>query len=1108
MILQALHLMRFASLPGLCRLTVIFFIDATRVILCLDKARHRHHGIEDRDTPPDEKKKTLASLFRSNGVAAHLVSHLHYRDVINASCLVFKSNVKVPRTTQHMVDCYAICTGCYLLRGAGQPAPLLATLHPGNLAVQRASCPDSAMASLWGPGKIPLCLHCSSLDTDQITAIREERETKSLRMGTSLRRRIYCAKCAKALPGNRKRWWQYDCGPGGLKHSHECHWVGHSIKNTTASAFATSSESSSSHVTNSPSIPRERIGPAKLHLRDELLKMYWDGVRREIPPILLTLKKWQRHYANVTLPVEKDRHVHGYDTFLDSVSHTSRQFTHRYESTHKQSEEVQGGGDNPPSYTEALADRGWDIFAELKSSNMRGEIRAALASEDDSEDTPRIRARMLLQSAQFLDIDKVIEYRAPEKLFSFWKRPPTPQMSAESYDGTNMPVFSYLTCFDCCAIIRGSMFRNLQDAEITVCEQCYIDKHYGQASFTKLHKQSCLDAAVPPKVASSICQCVGVKKRDNTGKTRTLFPIDEAQDGSKHLNEDGKIGRPRCGLFELTEMVAEAKYAATRLKADTSRTLGDERRERDVERQKIEEKKAAEAARFQWGFKKPEKVRNPNALQLEATLGEFGTSYGFTTSNHEDIPFYLRSMTDNIPWGNTHLALRFGPLVIENGVAHTMRGALITSRDPQNLQPFHVPSSSIQHSLIVSGQDERILYSHNRPRSVKRYKAMMKQVVGGAFCNFFDPASEDTLIDMFLAESERVENEGLSVADKGKLMDGAVERLMPSLKKYLVLRVEDVIDSLVSRLLEVDLKWHPENNNCQSFCDGLIDRALFGPLVSPDKKYLMSFVCRPGAYIKEKTRSKYDVPNGLTEEYLLKFHYGRHDESDIIDTLTEYWYDWGAFGGPLYPYQDLFPWDCTEAYQRYPGVCGDCNISKHVWAFPFDSWSIISLHLSRSRYLYPRDSHPDSQSPSLLNHTHPNPPPDQPHPTTGTMTDPSWFRNRLTLLTAQDALLRAATAMAQSPRFHESTLWLHQQDDAKLDRLKLGGIHRAQPFSHHFEKGEYHLYFAAAWSHLARGRRVQAYERLRDWKATRRDMKSDAGSDDSDGGCGGVKDLK
>jgi hypothetical protein len=55
--------------------------------------------------------------------------------------------------------------------------------------------------------------------------------------------------------------------------------------------------------------------------------------------------------------------------------------------------------------------------------------------------------------------------------------------------------------------------------------------------------------------------------------------------------------------------------------------------------------------------------------------------------------------------------------------------------------------------------------------------------------------------------------------------------------------------------------------------------------------------------------------------------------------------------------------------------------------------------------------------------------------------------------------------MAQSPKFGEFTLWLHQQPDPKQDRLKLGGIHRAQPFSHHFQKGEYHLYFVSPWSH-------------------------------------------
>lgn len=426
------------------------------------------------------------------------------------------------------------------------------------------------------------------------------------------------------------------------------------------------SASSPSHVTNSPSIPLEKIGPANSHLRDELLKMYWDGVRREIPPMLLTLRKWQRQYAKVVLPDEEERHVHGYDTFVDAVSHTSRRFTQRYNSTHEQ---VDAGGnaekDPLPSYTEALADRGWDIFAELKSADMKGEIRASLASEDAFEDIPRRRARMLLQSAQFLDIDKVIEYRPPEKLFTFWKRPPTPQLSVHSYDEANMPVFTYLTCFDCHAVIRGSMFHSLQDVDITVCEGCYRAKHYGQPSFTKLHKQSCLEVAISPKVASSICQCVTVKKRDKTGKATRLFPVDES-DG-KHLNYEGKMGRPRCGLFELAEMAAEAKYAATSLKTDTSRTLGAKRRERDIERKKRQEKEAIE--RIKRGMHKPVKVTNPNAVELKATLGEFGSSYGSTTSGHEDIPFYLRSTADNIPWGNVHMALRFGPLVIENGVA-------------------------------------------------------------------------------------------------------------------------------------------------------------------------------------------------------------------------------------------------------------------------------------------------------------------------------------------------------------------------------------------------------------------------------------------------------
>jgi hypothetical protein len=384
---------------------------------------------------------------------------------------------------------------------------------------------------------------------------------------------------------------------------------------------------------------------------------------------------------------------------------------------------------------------------------------------------------------------------------------------------------------------------------------------------------------------------------------------------------------------------------------------------------------------------------------------------------------------------------------------------------------------------------------------------MMKQIVGGAFCGLFDTRRENEIIDLLVEESLQLVDEGVTEDQKSNMLDQSVDRLLKEIRAYLSPRIETYISNITKRLLDPDVKlrWNFRSNNCQNFCDNLIDRDLFGSLFAtdvmqdkadPSPLYLMSFVCRPGAYVQYKAKSKFDVPNGLTEEYLLKFRYGRHDESDIIDALAEYWYDWGGFEGPIYRYQDVFPWDCTEAYGRYPIRCGNCNISKHVLAFPFDSWSIISLHLTRGRELYPRRPFPnhstdkDSQS-------------DADKAAPGHMSDIEWFRNRLNVLLAQDSLLTAVVAMAKCSKFREATAWLHVQEDERKDRMKLGGIHRAQPFSHHFERGAYHQYFVADWVSLSLPLRIKAYETLRDWRATRTDIKDDSSDGDSGGGCGG-----
>lgn len=446
-------------------------------------------------------------------------------------------------------------------------------------------------------------------------------------------------------------------------------------------------------------------------------------------------------------------------------------------------------------------------------------------------------------------------------------------------------------------------------------------------------------------------------------------------------------------------------------------------------------------------------------------------------------------------------------------IPSTHGGVIITSRDPPQLQVLRDPDESITDTLLLAGKSDRRLYSQKRPRAPKRYKAMMKQVVGGAFCGFFENDQEEDIIDAMLRESRNLVEEGISASEKATLLRHALKRLMSKIKPYLAPRIEAYIASIAKRLVspKVDLHWTFHSNNCQTFCDNLIDRNLFGSLFAaeqpvdyatghslPSQLYLMSFVCRPGAYVKAKTKSKFDVPNGLTEEYLFKFRYGRHDESDIIDSLAEYWYDWGSFESGIYPYQDVFPWDCTEAYGRYPSKCSECNISKHVWAFPFDSWSLVSLHLSRGRQLYPKDAFApgsDLNRDTTSSSTKGTP--------NGLMSDLQWFQNRLNILLGQDALLRAAVAMARCTTFVQSTLWLSQQEDESKDRLKLGGIHRAQPFSHHFEKGAFHQYFVAEWSHLTRPQRIKAYEELRDWKATRKDVKDSSRDDGGGGGCGG-----
>ena len=199
----------------------------------------------------------------------------------------------------------------------------------------------------------------------------------------------------------------------------------------------------------------------------------------------------------------------------------------------------------------------------------------------------------------------------------------------------------------------------------------------------------------------------------------------------------------------------------------------------------------------------------------------------------------------------------------------------------------------------------RLLHKRNPNKPPRRIKAFLKQIVGDPLQSVSNPSKERDLIQALITASQRYqEDPRYSITIQEESLRKEVLDLQTSLENLIGDRVTSITSYLSDRLLDpkTKLMWSRTANNCQNFCDSLLRWDKVGSLLGPRPSdvtsanglpYMMSFVTRPGSYLREKVVSKVDVPNGLTEEYLLKFRRGRHDDSDLVDTLQEYWHDWG-----------------------------------------------------------------------------------------------------------------------------------------------------------------------------------------------------------------------
>ena len=370
---------------------------------------------------------------------------------------------------------------------------------------------------------------------------------------------------------------------------------------------------------------------------------------------------------------------------------------------------------------------------------------------------------------------------------------------------------------------------------------------------------------------------------------------------------------------------------------------------------------------------------------------------------------------------------------------------------------------------VAIGHNRKIWTLDDYPRTQRRLKACMKQVVGRPFAELERKAEESAFVEDILRYAKTKQSSIRSI----KHFNDAAILLARKLRHLIGAQVSSYLEYFVGRLFDTNVKltFNFFNNSCQEFCDAIIPHKdfsqIFGP-INGKLSYLISFVVPLESYHRTTVYSRYDVPNGLTEEYLSSFRQGRHDDADIFDTLSEYWHYWGAFPNYLYPNQDLFPWDCTEAYKSDAPVCNSCSLGKHVWAFPFDSWSIIQLHLQKDRNWYPASNHAT-----------------QP-------TDELWFKNRMKILMARNLLLKGTIAMSLTSAIRITSQQAVPTGGAPvLDRLKLGGIHRAQPFSHHFEKNKSVYYLLAPWVTCPVVQRVTYYEAYRSMRQKAKDVVND-----------------
>ncbi|KAL2840681.1 hypothetical protein BJY01DRAFT_16844 [Aspergillus pseudoustus] len=391
------------------------------------------------------------------------------------------------------------------------------------------------------------------------------------------------------------------------------------------------------------------------------------------------------------------------------------------------------------------------------------------------------------------------------------------------------------------------------------------------------------------------------------------------------------------------------------------------------------------------------------------TRGHSLISFGNAFLDHITVGGLRRSVSARriFPAGNAHCALMFGPLLIENGMTIHPGGALISTRSlpslgrhsPRDVLEFLRPENykTIQDcdvfcKEVYSVSPKRHVYVATKRARERRFLCSRKQLSGGLFTDYNScrqwKAGEAMIIAGFLKVAE-IWRSGKSPIAHDERNRNILRDCAEQLTRLMQSSFADVVDPYLFLLAlklgkTQKLAYSRTNNNCQDFCNGLLDfdnyyHPMFSVMypfipvsISPDIEqkpddrslsYLQSFV-KPLQYPIPGSRSQRAMIGSAVTMYS---SYAQND-ADLIDHVhsvrfgrdRESGFSLGfsfskPSGGDQYLLKDE-EMSCSDRFAaaHLPGGTGvkRCTLADHVLDYPVDNLSILQTHLHRKAKYY------------------------------------------------------------------------------------------------------------------------------------------------------------